>query len=560
MNATGNIDLLGGDDDEERDNLNEDNLPEGATDFNPEEYEVAPSEPPEALPELDAPETTNTDEFKSLEELQKAPTEKQLEAQVQKEINALKREASQELAETKKELKKQFRREVRDEAKSNRREKKAINREATQRRKEIRSMATQNRIGTYSLASAFGAKGYVVASAIDTLVFRPQEEEAIAQERAYSDQVEEHFQRAEDELQQRKDNFEDDLDAMKPRTVDEDAIRTSKGVKTNSPPGTPGGGSVTSYNRTPSDPASLADGQSNVNAPDQTTIDWQQRKASRRFSDDYSIGKFDDASNAGGGSGSGSGSPPSDFSDLPIPPTSPSGGMSNIAGTAAMVTLAMEVGKVITEGIDKVGATARDNVKATFSDRPSDLIRQQSKNLELLEPVTNLSPGTTLLNAGLQESVDVFADAVDKFDQYSRKNLAFSPEALTQSIEGQLDRLTQSMEIAQRLDGQKARNIDAMDRLSISFEEFKARVFSFFEPFLTTLVNAANGIMILLNSLLLLIELILSNIIFLKQIAALWKSMQGKKSLHQTVIDRQEEFLNAVITRSKAPNARRNNP
>ena len=536
------------DDDENQENLNEGNLPEEATDFNPEEFGDAPLDKPEEFPELDVKETANTEEFKSVEELKKAPTEKQIEAQVQKEINALKREAKQELAATKKELKKQFRREVRDEAKANRRERKALNREATQRRKEIRSIATQNRIGTYALASAFGAKGYVIASAIDTLVFRPEEERAIEQERAYTDQVEAHFQQAEDELQQRKDDFEDQLDAMRPEDIDEDAIRNKYQASASSPPGTPGGG-----NAGTSTPSSQTNNTGFAPPPSGSPPSSQPPLPPPQSNPPYNNPPPPPTPPPNNPP---TNNPPPPPGPPPIPPTPSSG--SNLAGTAALVTLAMEVGKVITDGVNNLGDRARENVKATFSDKPSDFIRQQSKNLEMLEPVTNLTPMTTMANLVMQNAVEVFAEAVDKFDEYSRKNLAFSPEALTKSIEGQINKLVSNMEIAQRLDAAKARNLAANDRLAISFEEFKARVFTFFEPFMTGITNFLNGILMGINFLISVAEALTANIPVIRAIFALLRAQQ-QKSLHQTVVDRQEQFLNAAHSTPR-PNRRRGNP
>jgi hypothetical protein len=406
------------------------------------------------------------------------PTEEEFEKSVDKAVKQLTKEAKQQLAADIKAEKKAARRELQD----SKREQRIANREAIteagMRRTQIRSNAVTGRVQSYSLASALGLPGYITASVVDAFFTRPHEERQMAKERQYINEYADYERQLEDLRIQKQREREDDLDSRSPTPVNRDEVRES--LKNTGVPGT--------STNPPAPPAPPSSGPSSPSSPSSPPPSVPPGSGS---SAPPGNGPLPTPPNSGwpkgwnqwgtmGPPGGGSGPPP--IPPLPKPPIKPPIPIPLppvFEGIAAVVEAIQR--------IQQGGATAVNNIGNTIRGGLND------------SPITGLKA----INKGIHETADplgLFTPiAVAGFDQllslteeirnYAMKDIQFAPETLQASVEGDISKLLQSIDLSMKNDPLKAAFVRVNTTLEMAWADLQAKVFEVLQPIIIPLMQ-----------------------------------------------------------------------
>lgn len=475
-------------------------------------------------------ENENADLIKDVPDL--LTSDKTIEKTVNKEITKLTKEAKAELAATKKELAKQQRREIQDEKRAVRREKRELTTGATRRRTDIHSDATAAKIATYSLAASAGLPGYVIASVVNRLLIEPAVEKDIEAERAYSDQLVNYYNEQEDALIEKQREYEDERDSLTTPEFNLEEVKdfvTSKGERpstapvskikqptpknnTDWPKGFNDWTDTIIQNNQPvqqPDPVKVVEDLSKLIDPPTTTKPTPQTSSVPEQPTANPITFVPSTNNpttptefqptsTSSPSGIDQGSPPSTGGTIPPiqPPVQlgqggPSGedgkptipnrefDPSSLITAAPIITAAIEGAQLVKDQVTKAGAVTQGSVRDLFNESPINYFAEQTQRVsDLVDPI-----GTNIPQEMFNQAVQTFATTVDVFGKFVDKDVAFSPETLGTTVEGDIDKLLKNMEIAERTDPQKAALKESMNRLDLIWAEFKADFFVAFAPF-----------------------------------------------------------------------------
>jgi hypothetical protein len=421
-------------------------LPPEATDFDVFEFDNL-IEPPEDVPTIQVTQ----DDLKTLE--------KNLEKIVDRELKKIQKEAKDIASAEKKAVTKENRREIQDDKRAARREKRSLTTDATRRRTDIHSDATSAKIATYSLAAAVGLPGYVIASIANRLLIDPAVDKDIEAERNYSDELVDYFNNIEDELIQKQRDLEDDRDSIEPANIERQDVEkfvTSKGKKPSVVPQRRPSSPTTNTTFTPSSPNST----SGVSQGPPTTTP----------------PVINTPSPSGGGQ--------------PTVPTRGFNPSSMVAG-AGIVTAAVEASQLVKRQVTAFGEGVQGATKDLFNESPINYIANNTERAtKALDPL-----GVNFPQEAFNQAVQNFATSVETFGKFTDKDIAFSPETLSVSVEGSIDKLVKNMEIAERTDPQKAALKESMNQLDLIWSEFKADFFVGFAPFISRTLEVIAAIL-----------------------------------------------------------------
>jgi len=416
------------------------------------------------------------------------PTEAEFEKEVDKAVKQLSQEAKRELTAQKREERKALKREMQDAKRAQRIESKEASDQASLRRTQIRSNAVTGRIQAYSIASAVGLPGYVTAAIADTFFTRPREERQIAAERKYTADYAAYEQQLEEHRITQQRQREDDLDARSPTPVNRDQVRESlkntgiPGAPTNppvpaSPPGTspspptpgtpvpPGNGPPVPPPPTPTPPGNGPGPVPPIPPVPPTNIIPPPTPPTPPGPTPPPIPPV-----------------PPPPPPLPVPPTPPPFPRMPIPW-AAVITGAIE-------GLQfgqKTGANVINNIgnAASGSLNDSATVGLKAMNKGIHGAVDPLGLATPIVVAGFDQLLSLTED----LKNYAMKDIQFSPQTLQASIEGDISKLLQSMDLAAKNDPLKAEFVRATTQFEMAWEELRAEVFAKLAPVMIPLLQ-----------------------------------------------------------------------
>lgn len=340
-----------------------------------------------------------------------------------------------------------------------RREAKAANQEQVT---AIRSEAITQRVQAYSVSSVLGLPGYVGAAAVDQFLIRPNETKSIQERKQYEADLERYNQEMEDYRIAQRRAEEDRIKNLPVEAVDVDAIRAKHGLPPTQP-ATPTP-SPTQPSTTPPTPPTPPSG-----------------------------------GGGSGGSGGGGGSPPPGppgnqgaTPPPPLPPVPPAPFVPNAIGSALqMGVIGIELARALKGGIESAGKQAETVTRSTFGEDPLQGLREGGHTLQkVMDPLG--------INSTIQVAVsgfDTLLTMTDEIRQYAKKDLAFSPMALGASVEGDVQKLLQQMDIAQRLDPLKSEIVKQTAQMDILWNELRAELFENLGPAILAAMKLINGVL-----------------------------------------------------------------
>jgi hypothetical protein len=430
--------------------------------------------------ELGDDEYEGVDTFFNIEDMADVPT-----AAINKKIpkddleNIVKDEFKKEtkaLAEEKRKQRLALKREMQDETVKRNIQTKLDKRSAYDRRNQLRASAVSQRIQAYSIASSLGFAGYVAASIVDQFVIRPKEKQDIAAEDKYNaDYAEyEQFQKA-DQLERRRTR-EDEISAM---VVDEQSIRDNI---FNSRP--------TGYKEKQAPSSSSIVKSTTIKDLDEdpkyTSRDRPVRSRSKEFLDteeeldDYGVPIAKASSKDKGGETQKAVDTATRVAGA-IKPVAPTSAVSFIEkngpiglAIAAGITAA-QMGNQKIEEMGKGAATlGKDILTGSTTTGLATVARTARSTIDPLgiNPIAQVSVTGFETLLSLAESIK----------SYTEKNKEFSPLTLQASVQGDIAKLMQSIELAQKNDPLKAQFTEVTTQLDLAWNEFKSEVFQNIAP------------------------------------------------------------------------------
>lgn len=441
-------------------------------------------------PDDDLPDITSAD-LSSLK--------KQIPDDLDKIVQDKVKEEQKKIAAEQKRQRLLLKREHQDETRQRRIQSKLDKRAATDRRIGIRSSAVSQRIQSYSIASSLGFAGYVAASIVDQFYIRPREDAAIAAEDKYNAEYAKYQQDLEQDQIDRRRQREDEISGMSP---DESSIRSNiTNTLPDKKPDDFGGTPSNKYRqhvedtlkRTDLDPRErqyYLDKQRSF--PPKPTLDQDPRYTSRERPERTRSREFLDTDEELDENGVPiSRSPVSGTAfnaarSIPevakaIAPVVPEAAVSFLekAGpiglaVAAGVTAAQLANQKIAEAGDAIGKVG----KSTFTGPVTAALRDQAEFVKATADPLGV-------NIPLQVAVtgfEVLLSLTESIKSYAEKDKEFSPLTLQSSIEGDIARLMQSIDLANKNDPLKAAFTEAMTQLDLVWNEFKAEAFQKIGP------------------------------------------------------------------------------
>lgn len=450
-------------------------------------------------PDDDLPDITSAD-LSSLK--------KQIPDDLDKIVQDKVKEEQKKIAAEQKRQRLLLKREHQDETRQRRIQSKLDKRAATDRRIGIRSSAVSQRIQSYSIASSLGFAGYVAASIVDQFYIRPREDAAIAAEDKYNAEYAKYQQDLEQDQIDRRRQREDEISGM---SHDEAFIRSNViNTLPDKKPDDFGGTPSSKYRqhvedtlkRTDLDPRERAyylDKQQSF--PPKPTLDQDPRYTSRERPERTRSKEFLDTDEeldengvpisrspvSGTAFNAARSIPdvaealktkvPADFVG-PLPPQHTVSFLEKAGpiglAVAAGVTAAQLANQKIAEAGDAVGKVG----KSTFTGPVTAALRDQAEFVKATADPLGV-------NIPLQVAVtgfEVLLSLTESIKSYAEKDKEFSPLTLQASIEGDIARLMQSIDLANKNDPLKASFTEAMTQLDLVWNEFKAEAFQKLGP------------------------------------------------------------------------------
>lgn len=532
-------------------------LPPESTDFDTFEFDnivEAPSDSPVVITKED------------LDEL-----EDNLEKIVDRELKKIQKEANKEASDLKKTTGKEDRREIQDEKRSIRRAKKSLTTNATRRRTDIRTDASDAKRAIYSLSAALGLPGYVIANVVDHLYIDPLADKDIKAEQSYTDQLNQYFNNVEDEVIEKQRELEDNRDEIAPATIYRPDVKdfvTSKGQRPDTSPIQPTNkkesDKIRYYHGTVFKDASAFSGKTyvtpsedyakNYGTGNKNTLytDFTKDEAINRglydevnnfpingsIEDGKDVLKNIDTTNVKVNNTSTTTNPlpppvnPTNNNPNPLPPpnnnppNNPNNPPNNnppnnnpvppiipnrnfnpaiIPKIAIPVAAVIKGAQIATREVQQLGDRGKETIGNFFDKSPIDNVASNIDNITKSIDPLGVNVGGEIFN----QAVQVFAKTVDSFGTYADKDKGFSPETLQVSVEGSINKLMQSIELAQQTDPNKAAVKEQLQTLDLIWSDFKAKVFNDLAPIIIGLLKQIVALMITIKAIIDAIKVVL---------------------------------------------------
>lgn len=336
------------------------------------------------------------------------------------------------LKERKADFNRQLRRDMQDETRHFLLEKKAAKQEATSRRTAIASQATSERIQAYTTASSLGFAGYVVASLVDQFAIRPTEDRNRAAERQYTRDY---------------DIYQDALknNQLQKRRAIEDRIRE---VKT---------GDAIDYD------SIVSSVNSQIGPPTRTITETvMQRDIDRNFNITEVPTTIQRAIDA----------------VAPVAPVAIQSAMTSLGPYLMAGGFAVQGLQALNKGISNVGASISNTGTNILNGSTSQGLSSVARMAKGITDPFNINPVTQVAVTGFETLLSL----VDSLKGYAEQNLEFSPQALMASVEGDIDKLVQSIRLGQENDQTKALVIRLTNQLDMAWNELKSELFKTLGP------------------------------------------------------------------------------
>jgi hypothetical protein len=377
------------------------------------------------------------------------------------------------LAEEKRKQRLALKREMQDETVKRNIQTKLDKRSAYDRRNQLRASAVSQRIQAYSIASSLGFGGYVAASIVDQFIIRPKEQQDIAAEDKYNaDYAEyEQFQKA-DQLERRRTR-EDEISAM---GVDEPSIRDNifngrpTGFKEKQAPSPASIVKPTAINDLDEDPR-------------YTSRDRPVRSRAKEFLDteeeldDYGV-PIPPRNKAAETQKAVDTATKVAAAVKPIAPEATTAFLAKAGPIGLAVAAAITTAQMANQQIEGVGKAVSTLGKDVFTGSTAAGLTSVVRTARsLADPL-----GTSVLAQVSVTGFETLLSLTESIKSYAEKNKEFSPLTLQASVQGDIAKLMQSIELAQKNDPLKAQFTQVTTQLDIVWNEFKSEVFQNIAP------------------------------------------------------------------------------
>jgi hypothetical protein len=444
---------------------------------NPEAIEIAGPAANAKAPDLD-PEASQ----------KPVDVEKLIDAEIRKMDQANRRTLREQQAEERRRLKERNEDQLRLMREMKRQEKTASQEQVT----NTRSSAITQRVQAYSVSAALGLPGYIGAAAFDQFVIRPEEQQQVEQNKQYQAALDNYYRQLEKDRVQEKRSEEERIRQMPVEAVDVDAVREKHGLPPQATtPEAPKAPTQPSLSEVPTPEGQKQQQPVPPSEPAQPQTQPQQQTQASQPQQPVP------QQQAAGGAPP-SGPPPKQpvgqqpqADPPPIMPAPPAPPVASNIGTAAQIAaMAIQAAQMINGGIRDYGQQASKTVNATLGDNPYDAARQHSKLAQKsIDPLG--------VNIPVQVAVtgfDALLSLTEEIKKNAEKDLAFSPLSLSASVEGDIQKLLQSMDLAQRLDPTKAEVIRLNTQVEMAWNEFKVEMFENIAPHIIVLLTAMSNL------------------------------------------------------------------
>jgi hypothetical protein len=334
----------------------------------------------------------------------------------------------------------------------------------------IRSQATGARIGAYSLAASLGLKGYVAASLADRFLIQPAEAKSVQEQKDYIQKEKQYQQdlaayqtRVKQAELERNRNIRDDI-SNRPVTavaLDDDGNPIHPAAY---------GSAVTKGNATGSGTSASTGGGPGGGGPP-------------------GVGPGT-PSPSNPGKGKGGGIPPIIPGPAPIRPNAPvpGGGVGGAIAAATVIVpalaAAIEGAKLVNSFIDSTGkelaSFSTSAIKGDGVGASKSLVNFSRK---MSDPLGVNIPAQIAVT-GFEALLDINQGILDSI----KGTEAFAPQTLQASVEGDLAKFFQQIEMARRLDSVTAELVKANTQFELAWGELRAELIEAVAPVILTLL------------------------------------------------------------------------
>ena len=365
----------------------------------------------------------------------------------QKLLEKAQREAERKRRNDQTEARRLLREQQQDQAREQRLQAKEALRISREQVTAARSDAISERIQTYSFASSIGFPGYIAASVVDALHTRPKEEKAVQEEKQYQKELQEYNEKLKQYQIDQKRRQEQEIRDMPIDAVEVD----DKGRPVKNPPLPP---------NLPQPPSNVPPSNNPPQGPQ------------------------------GSGNQPPGNQPPSGGQGQPQPPQKPQRQppvipQGNISQAAVPLTAAIQTAQYINQAIDKLADSINTTAVSIAKGDGSEASKGIAKTFQsTIDPLGVQIP----LNVAVQ-SFDTLLDVNKAILESTKQNLAFAPKSLIANVEGDIQKLIQTIELSRQTDPVTAELIRANTQFDMAWAEVRTQIIETLGPRIVDLLQ-----------------------------------------------------------------------
>lgn len=327
------------------------------------------------------------------------------------------------------------RRILREQQQDTAREQRALAREAQRLSREqitaARSEAISSRVQAYSLSASLGFPGYVAASVVDSLFVRPRENSIVDEQNQYQRDLQRYNEAKRREEIENKRRREQEI---------RDTPITATAIDDKGKPIKPGTGGIPPTPPTP--PGTVSPGSSGSNQPPLIP---------------------------------------------PTPPTAraPSSLGQSIGTAATIVTGGIQVLQAVNGAVDKLANNVGDISTSLAKGDATGGVKAIAKTTQgIVDPLGTMVP----VNVAVQ-SFDILLETNKAILASTKQNIAFAPQSLQAEVQGDIQKLVQSIELTRKNDTVTAELIRANTQFEMAWQEAKAKFIETVGPILVRMLE-----------------------------------------------------------------------
>jgi hypothetical protein len=460
------------------------------------ELDTGDDNEPDDLPDI----TTNTDlsSFKK-----KIPVE-----DIDKIVAAKVKDEQKKLADEQKRQRLVLKREHQDETRQRRIQSKLDKRAAADRRISIRSSAVSQRIQAYSIASSLGFAGYVAASMVDQFSIRPKEQIDIKAEEAYNANYAAYQQALEADQVERRRAREDEISGMSVdrESIFSDAVKSRAESRADTSRKGFSGAFTEEYQnklleelKDPNiDPRHRAfneeilarNGYKAKNGVFTKAVVTSKSGFKGEFTDAYRSKLLEELEDPNINPRHRafneqllSQNKPEELGlapDLlkPAIPLVQASFMEKFGAVGMAIAGGITGLQSLNQGIEGAGKVLTDIGKSALTGKATDFLSQTAHLTSRAADPLGINPISTIAVTGF----DTLLALTEDIREAVSKDIGFSPITLQASVEGDIRKLMQSIDIAQKNDPIKAQLTMAFTELDLAWNEFKSEALQHLGP------------------------------------------------------------------------------